>query len=61
MTDKAAAESANWRLAHEWAQGLDLTYAGVALADCVTYPLLSTFGRIVLQELEADATPEPAA
>jgi hypothetical protein len=58
--DKTTAESANWRLAHEWADGLDLIYAGVALADCVTYPLLSTFGRIVLAELEAPAT-EPAS
>ena len=60
--DKTQAEAANWRLAHEWAEGLDLTYAGVALADCAVYPLLSTFNKITLMELEAaqpDAEPAP--
>ena len=48
---KAAAETANWHIAHTWADGLDLTYAGVALADCAVYPILSTLGKIALGEL----------
>lgn len=51
---KDEAELANWRAAHEWADGLALEYAGVPLADCVLYPLLSTFGRLALQALEQE-------
>jgi hypothetical protein len=48
---KDQAEAANWRIAHEWAADLDLTYAGVALDDCAVYPMLSTVGRLLLQAL----------
>ena len=51
--DKTRAEAANFAIAATWADGLDLTYAGVALADCAVYPILSTLGKIMLAELEA--------
>ena len=54
---KDEAEAANWRIAHEWAADLDLTYAGVPLADCAVYPMLSTVGRLLLQAL-AQGQPE---
>ena len=47
---KAQAEAAHWRIVAEWADGLNLEYAGVALADCAVYPLLSTLGRVWLVE-----------
>lgn len=53
---KPAAERANWRLAHTWADNLSLEYAGVDLADCVTYNVLSVLGGIALQHLEQGAS-----
>ena len=50
---KDEAELANWAAAHNWAAGLALEYAGVALDDCALYPLLSTLNRIALQALQA--------
>ena len=49
--DKTQAEAANMRIAAEWADGLGLEYAGVSLADCVAYNVLSTLGRIALGAL----------
>lgn len=49
---KEQAETANWMIAQTWADGLGLEFAGVDLADCAVYPLLSTVGKIALVELE---------
>ena len=48
---KDQAEAANWRIAATWADGLDLEYAGVSLADCALYPVLSTLNRISLEQI----------
>ena len=53
--DKSQAEAANMRIAATWADGLGLEYAGVSLADCVAYNVLSTLGRIALGEIEQAA------
>ena len=49
---KDEAELANWAAAHNWAAGLALEYAGVALDDVMTYQILSTFNRLALQYME---------
>lgn len=49
---KMIAERANWTLAHTWADNLSLEYAGVDLADCVTYNVLTVLGGIALDHLE---------
>ena len=47
---KAMAEQANWKFAHEWYTGLDLTVEGVPLADAIEYDLLALLGRVYLAE-----------
>lgn len=49
---KADAERANWLLAHTWADNLSLEYAGVDLADCLTYNVLTVLGGVALEHLE---------
>lgn len=49
---KAAAERANWKLAHSWADNLSLEFAGVDLVDCMEYNVLSVLGGIALDYLE---------
>lgn len=48
------AEAANWRAAHEWHAGLDLTYAGVDLGECMTYGVLTVIGRQWKQLLDGE-------
>ena len=48
MMTKAELEAANWQLAHEWADGLGLDFAGVSLGDLAVYSFLSVIGRIQL-------------
>lgn len=48
--NKAEAEAALQRLAREWAEGIELVYAGVRLADCTVYHMLMTLGRVLLAE-----------
>lgn len=48
MSNKALAEDANWRLAHEWHDGLGLIMAGVDLGDALTYEVLRILGQAVL-------------
>jgi hypothetical protein len=56
--DKRQAEAANWQVAHSWAEGVDLVYAGVELGDVTTYSLLTVLGRIGLQHLaQLEAVP----
>ena len=45
-------EQANWQVAHTWAEGLGLEYAGVDLGDLTVYSLLTTLGRIEMTEQE---------
>ncbi len=45
-------EQANWQVAHTWADGLELEYAGVALGDLTVYSMLSILGRVELSEQE---------
>lgn len=47
---KAQAESANWKLAHNWANGLGLEFDGIDLADTISYSMLTVLGRIWLGE-----------
>lgn len=56
MNDKDALEIANWHIAHTWADGLGLEYAGVDLSDLTVYSLLTVLGRVEM----AAAEPEPA-
>lgn len=48
MIDKPLLEASNWHVAHNWSEGLDLTYAGINLSDLITYSLLMILGRIQL-------------
>ena len=46
MTLKQQAEDANWKFAHEWHAGIDLTLGGVNLADALTYDVLRVIGAV---------------
>ena len=61
---KDSAELSNQEIARTWHAGIDLTFAGVNLADCMTYDVLSVLGRAWLsdankQALEAQKVNDP--
>lgn len=57
MNDKDAMEIANWHIAHTWADGLGLEYAGVDLVDLTVYSLLTILGRVEMAEAEKAQAP----
>ena len=59
--DKTEAEAANQHLARTWYDGLELTFAGVDLGDCLQYSLLSVVGRIWLAPVAQPAVDPQAA
>lgn len=61
--NKSDAEAANWQLAHHWADGLGLEFAGVDLADVTVYSLLQVIGKMALihlQQVETVVSNDPA-
>ncbi len=59
MDSKALAEDANWRIAHEWHEGLGLLMEGVDLGDVLTYEVLRILGQAVLSPAPAPETEAP--
>lgn len=54
---KQEMEQANWQIAHTWAEGLGLEYAGIDLGDLTVYSLLSILGRVEMNEQEKAQAP----
>ena len=52
MIDKAQLEIQNWQLAHSWAEGLGLEFAGIDLGDLTIDSLLSVLGRIQINSAD---------
>ncbi len=55
MSDKEATEIANWHIAHTWADGLGLEFAGVDLSDLTVYSMLTILGRVEISAQEEQA------
>ena len=52
VSEREAAELANWKFSHEWYVGLELIHAGVNIGAILTYDVLQLTGKIWKQELE---------
>ena len=61
LNAKAAAEVANQAIARAWWNGIDLTFSGIDLADCITYDVLSVLGNAWLMDENRKAQAEQQA
>ena len=56
---KDEAEVSNWKIAHEWYDGLDLTFADVPLGDALAYDVLRIIGGLWKRVLDVPTAQLP--